>query len=67
MTDKDLIAFDKDTVRSKDVNGFLHVSKTPISKANICPYYGREIPNYESLRKTEASHGLKSLKPRKKN
>ena len=27
----------------------MHVSKTPISKANVCKYRGDEIPGYESL------------------
>lgn len=44
-----MIAFDKDTVRSYDRDGRLHVSMTPISKANICEYYGNEIPNAETL------------------
>lgn len=43
------IAFDKSSVRSYDVDGRLHVSVTPISKANVCPYLGREIPDWESL------------------
>lgn len=37
------------TVRSYDGDGRLHVSKTPISKANVCPYLGREIPNSEAM------------------
>lgn len=45
----DSIAMDKSSVRSYDVDGRLRVEKTPISKSNICPYYGREIPDYESL------------------
>ncbi|HDR2874334.1 TPA: DUF2213 domain-containing protein [Enterobacter roggenkampii] len=43
------LAFDRATVRSFDNDGRLHIEVTPISKANICPYYGREIPNYKSL------------------
>ncbi|EPP2701866.1 DUF2213 domain-containing protein, partial [Escherichia coli] len=43
------LAFDKATVRSFDKDGRLHIEVTPISKANVCPYYGREIPNYRSL------------------
>ena len=31
------------SVRSKDENGFLHVALTPISKATVNPYLGREI------------------------
>lgn len=43
------IAFDKASVRSFDADGRMHVAKTPISKANVCPYYGREIPGFEEL------------------
>lgn len=43
------IAFDRDSVRDKDANGNLHVALTNISKANVCPYLGREIPNYQEL------------------
>ncbi|EMK7708065.1 DUF2213 domain-containing protein [Yersinia enterocolitica] len=44
-------AFDKASVRRYDVDGMLHVELTPISKANVCVYYGKEIPNWEE-------HGL---------
>ncbi len=37
------------TARTKDLNGWLHVKDCRISKANVCPYLGREIPNSESL------------------
>ncbi|EMC7876559.1 DUF2213 domain-containing protein [Enterobacter roggenkampii] len=43
------LAFDRATVRSFDNDGRLHIEVTPISKANICPYYGREIPNSKAL------------------
>ncbi len=42
-------AFDKASVRTYDADGKLHVALTPISKANICIYYGREIPGWEEL------------------
>lgn len=42
-------AFDKASVRTYDADGMLHVSKTPISKANVCVYYGHEIPDSEAL------------------
>lgn len=45
----DSFAFDKASVRRYDVDGRLHVAKTAISKANVCPYKGSEIPNYEEL------------------
>jgi hypothetical protein len=41
-------AFDK-SLRRVDADGRLHVEKSNISKANVCPYYGREIPGYEEL------------------
>ncbi|MXF49868.1 DUF2213 domain-containing protein [Raoultella sp. Lac2] len=42
-------AFDKSSVRRYDADGMLHVSSTPISKANVCVYYGKEIPDAEAL------------------
>lgn len=44
-----VIAFDKSSARSIDVEGRMHVAKTHISKANVNPYYGREIPNAADL------------------
>ena len=43
------LAFDRASVRSFDQDGRLHVEVTPISKANVCPYLGSEIPDGESL------------------
>lgn len=43
------IAFDKSSVRTFDADGRMHVAKTRISKANVCDYYGREIPGFEEL------------------
>ena len=40
------------SVRSKDENGFLHVAITPISKATVNPYLGREIEG-------SVAHGFK--------
>lgn len=45
----DRLALDRATVRRMDVDGRMHVEVSPISKANVCPYYGREIPNSEAL------------------
>ena len=42
-------AVDRATVRTIDADGRLHVEISPISKANVCPYYGREIPQSEAL------------------
>lgn len=44
------VAFDRGSVRTYDRDGRLHVAKTHISKANVCPYVGREIPDWETLR-----------------
>lgn len=41
-----VLATDKRTV---DQDGRLRVPGCRISKANVCPYFGREIPNYEGL------------------
>jgi len=38
------------SVRSYDQDGRLHVSISHISKANICPYRGSEIPDFERLK-----------------
>jgi len=40
---------DLGTVRSKDRDGRLHVELTNISKSNICPYQGKEIPTWREL------------------
>lgn len=44
-----VLAFDRSSARSFDADGRLHVAKTPISKANVCPYLGREIPKWQAL------------------
>ena len=45
-----LLAMDRTpSVRSFDADGRLHVARSNISKANVCPYLGREIPNWETL------------------
>ncbi len=35
--------------RSRDVNGWLHIKDCRISKANVCPYLGKEIPDSEAM------------------
>lgn len=50
---QDRIALDRGSVRTVDQDGHLHIALNPISKANVCPYYGSEIPDAEQL-------GLKS-------
>ena len=45
-----LIAMDfKTTNRSYDEDGRLHVASSNISKGNVCPYLGREIPQWREL------------------
>ena len=41
----EVLAFD--TKRHKDVNGYLHVEVSPLTKETVNPYYGREIPGWE--------------------
>lgn len=43
------IALDSSSKRHTDANGFLHVALSNISKETVNPYYGREIPGWESL------------------
>lgn len=39
-----VLGFDR-SMRTIDADGHMHVETANISKANVCPYYGREIPN----------------------
>ncbi len=43
------LAMDRSSFRSKDKDGRLHVAISHISKANVCPYLGREIPGWRAL------------------
>jgi 8-oxo-dGTP pyrophosphatase MutT (NUDIX family) len=45
----DRLAFDKASVRMTDQDGRMHVELTHISKANVCPYRGNEIPDWDKL------------------
>jgi uncharacterized protein len=47
--ERDLIAFDRATARTFDVDGRMRVDGCNLSKANVCPYFGREIPNAATL------------------
>lgn len=49
MTPRPTLAFDRGSVRTLDVDGRLHISVTNISKANVCPYLGSEIPGWVEL------------------
>jgi len=48
-TAQDSIAMDRDSVRRIDQDGHLFVETTPISKAVVNPYYGKEIPGFQKL------------------
>ena len=37
------------SMRTKDVDGRLHVRDCNVSKANVCPYIGNEIPDWEKF------------------
>lgn len=45
-----LMAMDRaPSARRTDADGRLHLATSNISKANVCPYYGREIPGWREL------------------
>ncbi len=44
-----VLAFDRASVRTIDADGRLHVAMSSISKANVCPYRGSEIPDAGDL------------------
>lgn len=46
---KEKLTFDLSSARAFDADGRMHVQSTNISKANICEYWGREIPGHEQL------------------
>jgi len=46
----DRMALDRSaSARRYDADGHLHIERSPISKANVCEYYGSEIPDAEAL------------------
>lgn len=45
----DVMAFDRESVRSLDRDGRLHIAVSNISKEGVDPYYGREIPKFMAL------------------
>lgn len=47
--DRSRMALDRASIRSFDADGRLHVAVCNISKANVCGYLGREIPDFERL------------------
>ena len=61
QTKKTLAIDEAPSMRTIDANGFLHVKLTPISKACVNPYLGREIPGWEEsgLKPNEIYYGLR--------
>lgn len=52
MTKRDLITLAADAAASRrrtDENGFLHVSRSHISREQVAPYLGEEVPGWEVL------------------
>jgi hypothetical protein len=50
ITQDEALAFDQEgSVREFDPDGRMRVSKAHISKANVCPYKGSEIPGAEEM------------------
>lgn len=47
--DRGVMAMDRASQRTKDINGRMTIRDCRISKANVCQYVGREIPNAEAL------------------
>lgn len=51
MTDAiERVALDAESKRTYDDNGFLHVSISPLTRVQVAPYHGSEIPGWQSLR-----------------
>lgn len=46
---RDFLGLDSKSVRRIDENGFMHVAISPLTKEQVAPYYGREIPRWEQL------------------
>lgn len=44
-----VLAFDRQSVRTFDRDGMMHIKRTPITKACVNGYYGKEIPGSESM------------------
>ncbi|KLU14515.1 MULTISPECIES: DUF2213 domain-containing protein [Xenorhabdus] len=47
--EKNSVVFDEGSRRRIDDNGYLHVSQTHLTKEQVVPYIGREIPDWENL------------------
>lgn len=49
MNKKSTVIFDSKSKRSFDINGFMHVECSNLTKESVDPYYGYEIVNSEAL------------------
>ena len=67
--DSRFLALDRNSVRSVDENGYLHVKSSHISKATVNPYYGKEIPGWreEGLDPDKIYYGLRDPEELKKS
>jgi len=63
------VALDRNSVRSVDENGYLHVKSSHISKATVNPYYGKEIPGWreEGLEPDKIYYGFRAPEELKKS
>ena len=43
----DILTFDASTVRHVDNNGNLHVERSPVTRVQVAPYFGYEIPGWQ--------------------
>lgn len=46
---REALSFDSHSKRRFDDNGFMHVESSHITKEQVVPYWGHEIPNWRSL------------------
>lgn len=44
---RSLLALDRSSVRSIDANGFMKVAISPLTREQVAPYYGHEIPGWQ--------------------
>lgn len=65
----DAMAFDEASRRRIDENGYLHVSQTHLTKEQVAPYYGREIPGYieQGLDPDQIYYGYRSAEELEKS
>lgn len=63
------MAFDEASRRRIDENGYLHVSQTHLTKEQVAPYYGREIPGYieQGLDPEQIYYGYRSAEELEKS